>query len=354
MKNEIIGIGTYTEYVANAPGACGDGILTFSLNCTNGELTKIDQFKIFNPSYISWSKKDRKLYSSNEKKDGTGKINSFYIDENYKIKHLNETDDLGSAFCFITKPDENGTLFVASYSDGLIFKITHKHNEFKINYKHKYIGSGPNLQRQEAPHAHQVVRDPEHKKIYICDLGSDKIWIDDLDSDKPTSNRFLEIPEGYGPRHLIFSDCAEYIYILCELEPRLLVAKVNKRNGSLTLINDYPSTHLIDNKKAAPAAIKLHPSGKTLAVSNRVINTISIFKILDNHLLFLEEFSSRGDHPRDINFTEEGDWLLIANQDSNDIQIKAFDKNTGEPKERWAKPYKIGTPTCIINLGTID
>lgn len=350
MNNEVVAVGTYTNYVGNAPNANGKGIIFLSLNRDNGQLTELNSHYIINPSYLSWSKDDKKLYCCTETEEGTGQVLNFVLNKQYNLEPINKSNNKGSALCFITKPDNKGTLFAASYRDGMIYKISQDSNSFNIDYEHKYSGKGPNIERQESPHAHQVVRHPNNDFIYTCDLGSDKVWIDKGTNNTPTDDNYFETPPGYGPRHLTFDSRGEYAYILCELKPRLLVAEVNSTNGKLKLINDYPSTKHDTLDLAAPAGIKLHPSGKTVAVSNRVVNTISIFKIVDNTLTLLTEFESKGDHPRDINFTKDGDWLLIGNQDSNTIEPRAFYIESGEPKPNWGPSYILETPACLITI----
>lgn len=349
MNNTILAIGTYTDYVPNAPEANGEGILIVSFNTIDGTIKHLTTYKLINPSYISWSKSNRKLFSINKNTNDSGLITSFNIDDDYNLTPISYSEKLDKVLCFISNIDKSFTLFAVSYNGGSIHKFKLGSEGLTKKYTKTFIGKGPNKQRQEMPHAHQVVRDKHNKYIYVCDLGSDKIWIDTVENVTPNFEQYLEIPKGYGPRHLTFDNSGKLVYILCELTPVIIVAEVIN-NGLLKIVNEYPSTIVSSEKQSEPAAIKLHPSGKTIAVSNRVINTISIFKIVGKGLEFIDEFNCRGMHPRDINFSPLGDWLFIGNQDSNDIQIRAFDSSTGIPKDNWAKPYKVNTPTCIINI----
>jgi len=63
-----------------------------------------------------------------------------------------------------------------------------------------------------------------------------------------------------------------------------------------------------------------------------------------------DSFPSRGKTSRDICFSSSGKWLLMAHQDSNDIQVCSFDPQTGRPENKWAQPLKLGTPACLILL----
>ena len=103
---------------------------------------------------------------------------------------------------------------------------------------------------------------------------------------------------------------------------------------------------------AAPAAVKLHPSGRALAVSNRFDDTITVFAIdrESGRLRYLDRFPCGGKTPRDIEFDPSGRMLFIANQDSHEISRRHFDPVTGAPGRDRAPALEIGSPVCILML----
>ena len=50
----------------------------------------------------------------------------------------------------------------------------------------QHSGSGPNRERQEAPHAHSVLLDASNRHAYACDLGTDKVMVYDFDPRRGT------------------------------------------------------------------------------------------------------------------------------------------------------------------------
>jgi 6-phosphogluconolactonase len=86
-----------------------------------------------------------------------------------------------------------------------------------VNSVLKDAGTGPNKQRQEAPHPHSVVFDPDGRFIAAADLGIDKVQTCRL------ANRGLErvgevsVAPGAGPRHLAFSRDGKTLYVIDEL-----------------------------------------------------------------------------------------------------------------------------------------
>ena len=79
------------------------------------------------------------------------------------------------------------------------------------------------------------------------------------------------------------------------------------------------------------AAIRLSPDEKHLYVSNRGQDSISAFKVKENHLLEkIATYPSGGEHPRDFNLSPDGCFLLVAHMITNDLSLFRIDKQNGE------------------------
>ncbi|QEN05533.1 hypothetical protein EW093_12675 [Thiospirochaeta perfilievii] len=335
-------VGTYTEKLPHAPNACGDGVVIISFDKNKGVLEINSKLDIKNPSYLYWDREYKQIVSIAENEGDLAGLHTISLVDNHNMKLENSLLNSGRSLCHITKNSVTETYYTASYGDGKIYSYTRENGTLIKKSEHSYTGFGPNKDRQESPHAHQVTVDYKHKQLYVCDLGSDSIWIHrNGDFNNPKQFR---LPNGYGPRHLIVGPNQDNLYILNELKPILCLIKIES-DGSLKYQSEIPLVEDFDSLQA-PAAIKLHPSGKTIACSNRFEDKISIFNI-EKEFKLESRFSSGGKTPRDIEFSKDGDWLLIANQDSSLITIKSFNCKTGIPKEEWGLPLNIGTPVCI-------
>lgn len=351
---EYFAIGTYTEIVPHAPKACGDGVVIISLDIETGDLEIVSTLSdIKNPSYLHWSPTFKKLFVSSENDGESPVINMIVLDDKKNMIIKESVANSGKVLCHLNFDDKTENLYSVSYNYGCFYKYSVLDSgETKTDYKHSYTGSGPNTDRQEAPHAHQVVISQKYNCLYVPDLGSDKVWIHN--SEKLDNIEFLDVPAGYGPRHLVIDRDKRHLFILCELEPVILVARINS-NGTLKIIDEL-STVEDDNKSiSAPAAIKIHPSGNSLVCTNRFDDTIAVFNIdrADENnikLNMMDIFTSGGNAPRDIEFSKNGDWLIITNQDSSNINIRGFDKRSGLPLSNWGNTLQLGTPVCIVNI----
>ena len=59
-------------------------------------------------------------------------------------------------------------------------------------------------------------------------------------------------------------------------------------------------------------------------------------------------FHTRGETPRHFQFDRSGQWLLVANQDTNTIGVFTRDGETGVPK--LSKTVDCPSPCCLLPI----
>ena len=91
----------------------------------------------------------------------------------------------------------------------------------------QFVGSGPVTDRQEGPHAHQVVFDGD--EMLSCDLGGDQIYRLRLDDGgvlvQPVTRSGC--PPASGPRHLVVAE--DHLVVACELSGELWLRRPGRR-----------------------------------------------------------------------------------------------------------------------------
>jgi len=254
----------------------------------------------------------------------------------------------GSAICHLVLSPGGETLYAVSYLGGVTAhalgadgSIAAAHSEIT------YAGSGPNRERQEASHPHQAVVSPDGGHLFVCDLGCDKVWVHPLDGDTLGPAAAIDAPAGSGPRHLVFHPTLPRFYLLSELDG--IVRVYERRSAHWELVASHCA--LPENFSGTPggAAIRLHPSGRTLAVSVRGSDSLAVFTIdACGNLALAANFPSGGKTPRDFDFTPSGRWLVALNQDSDNAIAFGFDADTGLPTSHAGPPFAIGCPVCVI------
>jgi 6-phosphogluconolactonase len=127
------------------------------------------------------------------------------------------------------------------------------------------------------------------------------------------------------------------------------VSVFSYKKGKLTTIENI-SSHPTGYKGAIGSAdIHVSPDGKFLYCSNRgESNTIAIFSInqKSGQITPVGYESTLGKTPRNFNFDPSGNFLLAANQNSDNIVIYKRDAKTGKltPLD---KQIQVPNPVCI-------
>jgi 6-phosphogluconolactonase len=122
-------------------------------------------------------------------------------------------------------------------------------------------------------------------------------------------------------------------------------------NGKASLLQNA-LTHPASYKgEPGTADIHLSPDGKYLYVSNRgEENNIAVFPVLSNGLLDdkkMQLFSTLGKRPRNFTISNDGNWLLVANQDTDNIIVYKINKANGA-LINTRNSIQVSMPVCLI------
>lgn len=342
-------VGTYT----NACASKGIYVYDFNVNTLEYKL-KSNTEGVVNPSYLTVSNDKKFIYSVNE--DGAkSTISSFkYNTGTGKLDLINKTDSKGADPCYIINDDKN--VLVANYSGGTISVFNKKADGSLADAVQviKLGGSGPNKSRQEAPHAHMVYFSPDKKYIFANDLGSDKVYMYTYNPDGGARTLLLKeafaVKPGSGPRHLVFNPNGTFVYVLQELDGTLTT--FDYVNDKLTQVQELNVTPNLLGGKHGAADIHISNDGKYLYATNRGdANTISAFRVHANGLLqMVQQISTQGSAPRNFTITPNDAYVLVANQNTNNITIFKRDKSTGLLTDT-GKKIELCQPVCLVFTG---
>jgi 6-phosphogluconolactonase len=348
MSNTIISffIGSYTEYPVPGFGGIGKGIYSVDLNTETGELsvqhTKISR----NPSYLAISDGNKFLYAVSELDESTNpQVRSFEIQEDGSLSFLNERPIPGGYPCHIIS--EGNNVMVACYATGnLLHYTTTDKGEFEPKWtEFQHEGSSINQERQEGPHAHQVVLHPNGKDVYVCDMGIDviKVYLLKNNTLLPNPKKDGNIKAGSGPRHVVFNKKGDWAYVINELTGTVTVMEHTSDN--FKAVNEYNTLPASYKDTPSSSAIRLHPNEKYLYAANRTLEAITIFRVDGPSLEILDYQYTKGEVLREFNISPDGNWLIACHQNSHDTVVyRIEDDGTLEEKYRTTE---ILSPVCI-------
>jgi 6-phosphogluconolactonase len=121
------------------------------------------------------------------------------------------------------------------------------------------------------------------------------------------------------------------------------------KSGKLKNKQAISSMPVGDTSFAGSADIHVSPDGKFLYASNRgESNTIAIFNInqRNGRLALVGHQSTLGKTPRNFNFDPSGNFLLVANQNSDAVVIFKIDKQTGLLTDTGNR-IEVSKPVCL-------
>ena len=183
------------------------------------------------------------------------------------------------------------------------------------------------------------------------DLGIDKIMNYRFDAKtgkvSPSKTKFVAT-SGSGPRHVDVHPNGKYVYLVEELSGTVAVYQ-DFGNADLKVIQNLSALPFTYKGPAGSADIHVSPDGQFLYSSNRGFsNTIAIFSIdaKTGMIKLIDHQYTLGEKPRNFNFDPTGKFLLVGNQDSDEIVIFKRDIKTGLLTDT-GKKISVGKPVCI-------
>jgi 6-phosphogluconolactonase len=214
-------------------------------------------------------------------------------------------------------------------------------------------GIGP-LVTNLAPgqHAHSIVPAPGNRHVFVPCLGSDLIaqlrfdeitgWL------SPGDPPAVKTRAGAGPRHLTFAPDGVSAYVINELDATLGAYTFDPGRGTLserTTVDTLPPAY---QGQRWGADVHVHPNGRFVYVSNRAHDSLAVFSTAD--LGLIQRVDSGGKTPRNFTLDGTGRFLLVANQDSDNLRLFAVDPETGHLHPH-AEQAVGGSPYFVKTMG---
>ena len=343
-------VGTYTEE------SNSKGIYTYNFNQEDGTFELLNTATAANPSFVTLSPDEKRLYAVSEYNDGQQGAYSFDLSEN-KAKLSNPVfrptaskDALpraGADPCYIVS--DGNYVITANYTGGDI-SVFSLDAEGRLQAEVQHIAFAGRTAECVA-HIHCIIPTPDKKYILVTDLGNDRVYRFRYNKKASKKAEVLtaqqvayKVSDGQGPRHLTFSKDGRFAYLINELGGECVVLSYGK--GKLKevqrLMADEGGGH-------GSADIHISPDGRFLYTSHRLKKDgIAIFAINPkNGTLTKIGYQLTGVHPRNFAITPNGKYLLVACRDNNKIQVFQRNETIGELTET-SQEIEVDKPTCIL------
>jgi len=339
-------------------GVYGKGVYAYRFHASDAKLDSLGLVgEVTNPSFLATDRHYKFLYAVSELEGkAEGGVASFAIDRAKGSLHsLNSVPSGGVAPCHLAVDKTGKMLIVANYTTGGVssFPIEKDGEIGKMVSLIVAQGSSVNKERQEGPHAHEVVISSDNKLAYIPDLGLDQIHIyrinpanAKLAAHKPP---FIKDDAGFGPRHMAFSRDGKYLYVVNELKSLITVYSGDELSGNFHQVQTVSTVPEGFSGENGPAEILMDRAGKFVYASNRGPGTIAVFAVdPGNGTLRQVQVAATGDtFPRGVELDPTGGYLFVGDQKANRFVIFRVDPKSGQIT-LTGQPVEVPSPVAFL------
>lgn len=336
-------IGTYT-------GEDSEGIYLADFSVDSGIIRNIRLVaETDNPSYLAISPDRENVYSVNEGKNG-GVTSWRWKQDRSGLMEISRRKSHGDWPCYVAVNSNESLLATTNYGTGnvVVYPIEPSGELGRNSSIYQHRGSGPHA-NQAGPHGHCTVFGRFEKHIYAVDLGIDQVKAYPIREGGVIggSRIAFHTSPGDGPRHMVFDPSRDLVYIVNELSSTVISAVVDHEKGSFrhldkksTLPNDYDGPNTC-------ADIHISKNGRFLYASNRGHNSIAVFRVFeDGRFGLIENVSTEGETPRNFTLTPDNKFLLVANQNSDNITVFKVEPTSGRLKYTGHQ-VSVSKPVCL-------
>lgn len=332
---ELLYVGCYTEEA----GGNGRGLACYVRE--GAHLREVAVVATPSPSYAVADPAAGLLFAVNETTQGA--VSSFAIEPSGSLRQLSTSATGGDHPCHLAL--HGGHVLAANYSSGSV-SVHPVGPDGVLGPRTDLVqhqGRGPNDDRQEAPHAHQVLIGPGGI-VTAVDLGIDRLVHYRLDNGRLNPCGETVLPPGCGPRHAAIDHAGRW-FIAGELDSTAFCAWAGD-SGQLTVGGRRLATTYTVEGGNLPSAIVLSADGRYVYVANRGANTMATFAVSDaGELSLVGEVPCGGEWPRDC--AVAGDLMFVANQHSHTVVVFRLDPDTGMPHPAGSV-LEVDSPACVL------
>ena len=351
-NNLMMYIGTYTEE------SNSNGIYTYRFNQENGTFKLLSSATAANPSFVTLSPDEKRLYAVSEYNDGRQGAYSFDVSED-KVQLSQPVflptatkealPQAGADPCHIVS--DGKYVITANYTGGDI-SVFSLDAAGRLQTEVQHISFVEAL-HGSASHIHCIIPTPEKRYVLVTNLGKNCVYRFRYKARKASKGVKVlkDMKVAYrisdtiqGPRHLTFSKDGRFAYLINELGGECVV--LSYRKGKLKEVQRIMAD---EGGGRGSADIHISPDGRFLYTSHRLKKDgIAIFAIdPEKGTLTKIGYQLTGIHPRNFAITPNGKYLLVACRDDNKIQVFERNEATGELTET-PEEIEIDKPTCIV------
>lgn len=203
--------------------------------------------------------------------------------------------------------------------------------------------------------AHQCVLDKTGQWLLVPTqgrhIGHERIYVFKVNAEtgELTEQSHIDARTYAEPRHLTISKDNRHVYVVNEKGNSVTYYDFDDAKGILTALQIIPSLPETYTGQGQASAVLLSPSEEFLYETNRIHESVAIYRV-NKETGFLTNLgftSVLGKTPRFFTFMPDGKQLLIANEDSDTLQLFDVDEEHGHLTFTGIT-VATASPTCVV------
>jgi len=338
-------IGGYTNPDGNV------GITVYRFYAETGRTSFLSEVQTASPTFLCVSPDRKFVYSVNAIPDGS--VSAFAFDYNTGLlKFINKQPSVGGNPAHITIDKEAKNVIVSNYGTGTLSVLPINKDGSLSPATQTIVAEGSSVipQRQAGPHIHSAIFSPDEKHVLYADLGTDKISIAKYKAGKvpaltPEDVPVEKVKPGSGPRIFDFSPDGKFLYLINEMGATVNCYSYDK--GKVSFVDSVGLASPGFTGRSSAADVHLSPDGRFLYATNRgTANELLVYAVNQGNgrLTYVTRYPT-GKEPRNFVIEPGGQFLVLASQVSNTVQVYKIDKASGT---LVPLNYTISIPTPTV------
>ena len=341
----------YLVYAGTHTDGSSRGIYGYRFDPKGGKLKPLGLMAtISNPTFLVEHPDHRFLYAVSE--DAGNSISAFLLDpKSGKLALVNKVPSRGEGPRHLALDRSGRWLAVAHFESGSITVLPLR-EDGGLGAAQAVVHAEPD--RGRPPHAQGLLFSPDNRFLLVADFGLDRIFVYKFDAErgslKPADSPFVPVTPGAGVRHLVFHPNGRMLYALNEIRASVTAYRYEPANGALSEIQTVSTTPAANAGAGGAVEIGINAAGTVVYASNRGLNSMALLVVdpIRFTLSPLEFTPLVGSTPQHFTLDPTGAYMLVANQDSNNITVYTVHPHTGQLRPAGRPAGNIDKPACVV------
>jgi 6-phosphogluconolactonase len=299
-------------------------ITVLRLNLGTGALSSVTTVPstVASPTYMAVSPDKKYLYAVNEQGGANSKVVAFTINgTNGGLTKINEAPAGGDGSPHLSVHPGGKLVLVAHYGSGHVATL-------KVDNTGGVVSPPADIERPANDKSHHITADRSGQYVFVCNVSANTVFQYKVDAaGLLTANGQAEgFPGAAGPRHMAFHPTLNVAYTINETAKTVSSLTFDPGTGKLS--NPKTQSGLPPNTNfngGSGAHILVSPDGTLVFASIRGHNSITSYKVnaADGTLTYASNQTAGGmiKTPRDFGIDTTGKYLIVANQDSANVIV---------------------------------